>query len=515
MKGQKSNLKFILALLITVGILGILVSAPAFAREKEIIILHTNDFHGQLLPSKGKDTGGAAYLAALIEKIKKENPGKVLLLDAGDIAQGTPLSNEFKGEPVVEIMNYLKYDAMAIGNHEFDWRQPALKQMIKWAKFPVVCANIVLKDNPKKLAFNVKPFIIKEVSGVKIGILGLTTTETPSITKVENVKGLIFEDPAKAARKYIPLMKKEGAQIIVALTHQGVDDDRKLAEEAPEIDLIVGGHSHTNLFKPDKVGNTMIVQAGSKGRFLGEMKLTYSPESKKVENWTTENELIAVSHKDIEPDRNVIAIIEKFEKKAGPKFKKPVGETKNPLGRSCEQDHSDSTLGDMICDAMRSKSGADISFYNPGGIRADLPAGKLLVEDMINILPFDNWLVTFNMKGENIQKILEHGAAGHSSVQVSGITFDIDYNKPAGQRVSNVMVAGKPLENDKVYEVSTIDFLYGGGDKYPFKEYSEGLKYGDHIRDIVTEYVEEFSPLDIKADKRIKASNKSTEKDEH
>ncbi|MCE1246134.1 MAG: 5'-nucleotidase C-terminal domain-containing protein [Firmicutes bacterium] len=475
----------------------------------KLVILHTNDFHGNLKPLKDKkldpegEVGGSAYIAPMIAKVRAENKGNVLLLDAGDIAQGTPVSNYFKGVPVVEVMNYLKYDAMTIGNHEFDWRLPALQAMAKTAKFPILCANIVYEKTPAKAIFDLKPYMIKKVGGLKVGIIGLTTPETPKVTKVENVKGVKFLDPVATANKYIPQMKKEGADIIVALTHLGVDDDKVLAEKAKGIDIIVGGHSHTELMTPVKVGNTVILQTKSYGRFLGKMELTYDKKAKKIVTITEQNELIPTLHKDITPDPAVVAIIEKYNKQIAPVMEKEVGEAKIDLVRTTGKDHADSVMADLICDSMKANTNADVCIYNPGGVRSDIVKGIIKMEDIFKVLPFDNWLVTFNLTGADILKVLEHGAKGHGSAQVAGMTFTIDYSKPEGSRVSEVMVAGKPLDPAATYRVATIDFLYTGGDGFDFKKATD-VKYGDFARDVLAEYVKEHSPISKEADKRIK-----------
>jgi len=513
---KRKNLLLVILLLFVLSVFGGLFSPPLYAQECKcgekckLVIIHTNDFHGNLLPQKAKrvsktsKVGGSAYIATLIEKIRKENKGKCLLLDAGDIAQGTPVSNYFKGKPVVEVMNYLNYDAMTIGNHEFDWRQPALKEMIKLAKFPVVCANVVYEKDPARTIFDVKPYIIKRVNGINVGILGLTTPRTPIITKAVNVKGLKFLDPAKTAIKYIPKMKKDGADIIIALTHLGFQDDIKLAKDVKGIDIIVGGHSHTKLINPKKVGNTIIVQASKYGRYVGKLELEVCSKGKKIESYTEKNELIPVINSELTPDKQVVKIIMKYEDKIAPIMKKVVGKTEVDLVRSKGKGNADCNLGDLITDGIRAKTGADVALYNSGGIRAEIYAGDIKAEDVFKVLPFENWLVTARMKGEDIVKLLEHGASGkYGSAQVSGVTFSIDYSKPKMSRLSDVMIGGKPLKKDKYYIISTIDFVFGGGDGYDFKN-ARDIKYGDHIRDVITEYIKKNSPLKIKADGRIK-----------
>lgn len=502
------------------------VSSATMAAEKEtgkhgnghqLVILHTNDMHGNLNPFKEKklskdgEVAGMAYMAAVVAKLKKENAGHVLLLDAGDIAQGTPVSNYYKGEPMIEVMNYMGYDAATIGNHEFDWRQPALQNMIKKAKFPFVCANIVYKDKPEKIAFGLKPYIIKKVGDMKVGILGLTTTETPTVTKAENVNGLLFLDPAETAKKYIPLMKKDGADFIIALTHQGIDEDKKLAAAVPEINLIVGGHSHSQVNDPAKVGNTLVVQARKYGLYLGKMDLRYCMHGKQYKSYTEKDELIPTLHDGVTPDEKVVKMIARYEEKIAPMMKKVVGKTElDLLKKSDVKGCGDWSMGNLITDAMRAKAESDIALYNPGGVRSEIYKGDIKAEDVFTVLPFDNWLVTVTMKGKDVMGLLEHGAASFGSAQVSGMTFTVDYSKPKGSRIVDAKVNGVALDPEKDYTLTTIDFLFTGGDGFDFKA-AKDVKYGDHQRDVVTEYIEKNSPLKIKSDGRIKIENKPEE----
>ena len=531
---HKKRIALFLILLFAISVFAGLFTSPATAHEHDknerkhdghgaghrLVILHTNDIHGHLVPFKEKrlsktdKVAGMAYLAAMVEKARKDSGKCVLLLDAGDLAQGTPVSNYFKGIPMIEVMNYMGYDAATIGNHEFDWRQPALKEMIKKAKFPFVCANVVYKDNPNRTIFDLKPYIIKKVGDMNVGILGLTTTETPTITKAENTKGLVFLDPVKTAKKYIPQMRKDGADFIIALTHQGFDEDQKLAKAVQEIDIVIGGHSHTKVMNPKKVGRVLVCQARKYGLYLGKMDLRYCMHSKQFKSFTEKDELVAALHNDIKPDENVVKIIKKYEDEIAPIMKKVVGKTNTDLLKKCSKKScGDWNMGNMITDGMRAKSGADIAMYNPGGIRSEIYKGEIKAEDVFTVLPFDNWLVTVTLDGNQVKEILEHGASHHGSAQVSGVTFEIDYSQPKGKRVSNIKVNGKPMKMDKDYTLTTIDFLFTGGDGFNFKG-AKNVKYGDHVRDVITEYIQKNTPLNVKSDGRIKISGKK-ETDAH
>ncbi|MCE1246135.1 MAG: 5'-nucleotidase C-terminal domain-containing protein [Firmicutes bacterium] len=477
----------------------------------KLVIVHTNDFHGNLKPLKDKkldpdgEVGGSAYIATVIKKIRTENKGHVLLLDAGDIAQGTPVSNHFRGIPVVEVMNYLRYDAMAPGNHEFDWEQAGFEKIIKTAGFPIICANVVYEKNPERTVFNLKPYIIKNVSGVKVGILGLIAEDTPQITTGGNIKGLRFLNPMETAKKYIPRMKKDGAQIIIAITHIGFDEDKKLAEKTQGIDIIVGGHSHTLLNNPVKAGNSIIVQTGDHGKRIGRLEIIFDKKAGKITSYTEKDELIPIIHKGITPDPKVESIIEKYRKQISAIMDKEIAKTESDLTRAADSGYGDSLLGDLICDIMKEKTGAQITFHNDGGIRADILKGVIKVEDVYKVLPFDNVLVTFRYSGADIKNFLEHCAKERGSVQTAGMTFSIDYSKPEGERVSQILVNGSPIEPEKLYTVATINYVYAGGGGYVFKNTSD-VKFGELTRKMFEDYIKTHSPINYKADGRIKVT---------
>ncbi|MBI2267378.1 MAG: metallophosphatase [Armatimonadetes bacterium] len=229
-----------------------LLPGYGFCEEHTLLILHTNDFHGHLSPWVNKalappprEIGGSAYMAALIRKYREKNP-RALLLDAGDIAQGTMVSNLFKGAPVLAVMNALKYDAGTLGNHEFDWGLPATLGMIKQARFPVLCANVRSRATGKLLP-GTRPYVILKEGDIKIGLIGLITPETPQVTHPKNVKGLEFLPPLEVIRRYYPIVKSHGADLVMALSHCGLGEDRQIARGTNLLDAIIGGHSHTEL----------------------------------------------------------------------------------------------------------------------------------------------------------------------------------------------------------------------------------------------------------------------------
>lgn len=470
---------------------------------KKVMILHTNDLHGHIVPffdkimvPEGETIGGSAYISTLIKNIKEKYQGQVLLLDAGDIAQGTPISNIFRGEPVVKTMNIEGYDAMTLGNHEFDWGQKSLMEMLGKAKFSIVCAN-VLKENGEPLF---TPYIIKKINGIKFIILGLCTPETPTITMPANVKGLKFEDPSVTLNKYLPIFKKQEPAVILLLDHLGVLEDQKMAKEFPDVDIIVGGHSHTFLENPIIVGKTIIVQAGCYGKYLGELELEIDPATCNIVDFTKKDEIKPIIDKNIIPDKVVEELVSSYDIKVKPIMEKQVGETEIDISRTTNTEKTgfaDCLMGNLVTDAMREEAKADVAIYNSGGLRSPFYKGKIKMNDVYTTLPFDNLMVVMKLSGENIVKVAEEGLKkdDYNMLQVSGIKVVYNPKAPAGSRVIEISVNNKPIEPGKEYIVVTNDFMASGGDGFnTFKE-GKDVKYGALVRDVVAGYLKKHSPI--------------------
>ncbi|MGO9136477.1 MAG: bifunctional metallophosphatase/5'-nucleotidase [Syntrophales bacterium] len=472
----------------------------------DLTILHVNDTHGRILPyieeSSGEKqmVGGAAYLARMIEEERSKNPDGILLLSAGDMFQGTPVSNLFKGRSVTDVMNYLKFDAMAIGNHEFDWGMGALLHIVASSRFPYLSANI--KDERGGYLPGVKPYIIVERKKVKIAIIGITTPEVPRITAPGRFKHMTVDRPEDILPGLIKKAKDEGAGIIIVLSHLGIDADKDVAQRIAGINVIVGGHSHTALENPVLVGNTIIVQAGAYGLYLGVLKLRIDPDTGKIIRHTEENELEKVlAGKDRPYDKELARIIHSYYGRIEKEYSKVVGETSVPLVRYHQRE---SNIGNFICDTIRKKTGTDMAFINSGAIRNNIPKGKITLEQVFTLLPFDNNLVTMKLTGKKISQILEQNAKlEHGILQVSGMEIRYDLSEPAGSRVREVYVGRRPLEPEKTYTLTTIDYLATGGDAFsPFKE-GKNITYGMALRDVLVSYLEKHSPISPRVEGRI------------
>ncbi|MBN2687765.1 MAG: bifunctional metallophosphatase/5'-nucleotidase [Deltaproteobacteria bacterium] len=472
-----------------------------------ITILHVNDLHGHILPYIDKvidptvPVGDAACLAAMIDEERERNPLGTILLSAGDMSQGTPISNLFHGKPVIEIMNNLRFDAMTIGNHEFDWTLDVLEQMIGWAYFPFLSSNILTKQGT--FIPGVRPYIMVERKGLKIAVIGVTTVETAYTTKPGNVKGLTFLDPSTVLPPLMKEVRDKGARIIVVLSHLGLNADKELASKVPGIDVIVGGHSHTAVTDPVIVNETIIVQAGCYDAYLGVLDLTIRKDMMRIVEATKRNELRPVlSGQDQRRGRDITVLIDRYNDRITKEFSRIVGTTSIDLNISRVEE---SNTGDLVCDAMRESTGAAIAFVNSGGLRIDIPKGAITMEKIFELLPYDNVIITMRLSGRQIRNVLEQSARiGHGGMlQVSGIRMTFDMKQPEGSRVRDIQVGTSPLRDDEQYAVAINDFLAAGGDNYvAFKE-GTAVQYGDELRDAFVSYLEKHSPVSPLQEGRI------------
>jgi 2',3'-cyclic-nucleotide 2'-phosphodiesterase (5'-nucleotidase family) len=503
MNGAHTAYPFLLSLLVLCFCFA--PAASAAQAPVKLTILHVNDTHGHIVPYVEKSidentpVSGADYLAVMIERQKAANPEGCLLLSAGDMFQGTPISNIFQGRPVIEIMNHLKYDAMALGNHEFDWGQDVLKNIVTSSNFPVLSANVFQKNGA--LFPGVKPYAIVKRHNVRIAIIGLTTTETPYTSKPGNLTGLSFVPPAQILPALIKIVHSKGASLIIVLSHLGLEADKDLAHRVRGIDIIVGGHSHTVVMNPVNESGTIIVQAGYNGLYLGALDIVYDPAKKKILDYTAQNELKLVSAGPQAPfDTDVARIIDKYEVQVRTEFSKVAGTALRDLTRRTD---GESGLGDLITDAMREASGARIAFYNGGGIRADLLKGPVTLENVYTILPFDNQLVTMDLSGSQIRELMENSAQAEKLLQISGMKVEFDLSRPAGSKVVSIYVDTAPIDPEATYKVVTNDFLAAGGDQVTTFMKGRNTTFGSPVRDAVFDYIRTRSPVDLPVPGRI------------
>jgi 5'-nucleotidase/UDP-sugar diphosphatase len=440
-----------------------LVAFAAFAGDGEFTVLHFNDFHSHINPfsphGSDEEVGGAARLASAINAVRDENAAAgvpTYVLVAGDAISGTTYSIATHGEATFAVLNAIGVDAMTLGNHEFDYGQDNLSDLIENAEFPVLCANVYLEDPPDRSVGT--PYVILG-EDPSILIIGLTTEETKVTTHPRNVESLTFENPAETAKEIIAQTGNE-ADVIIALTHIGFYADRKLAEGVPELDLIVGGHSHTKVEKPEYMGDTAIVQAYQYGEYLGRVDCRF--ENGKLE--VTKYELVPITA-ELPYDPGVSEVVVSYQGQLAAEFEKVIATTNVELsyeaGRSAE-----TNFGDLLADVMREVSGADAALTNGGGMRANIPAGEVTVGDILTALPFGNTVVTLEMTGSTLKEALDHCArdefGGGGFLQVSGLSYTV----VPGEGAEEILVNGEPLDLAKTYNIATNDFVAVGGDGY-------------------------------------------------
>lgn len=446
----------------------ILLAAPAGAVE--VTVWHTNDVHGWLMSRPAKDdpkklVGGAPALAAVLAQDK----GPRLLLDAGDWWQGTPEGSLTHGDVMAEYFNALGYDAVVVGNHEYDAGQDKLKALIPKIKAPVLSANTRDAKSGKRVGW-VKPWVIKEVGGVKFGVFGLTTTGMKRLAFPKNIAGLQFRREADEARDAVAELKKAGADVIIALNHVGFESDRgpkyegdqTIAREVPGIDLIVGGHSHTFLRDAWREPNTgtLVTQAGQYLFAVGKTTLVIDDKTRKV---VSSSDVLL----DLDPakgeDEKVKALVSARVAEVDRVFSLVLATAPAAMSRDSDRE---SALGSWVADCYRARHGADVAVQNGGGIRADLPAGPVTLRTIFNVMPFDNYLVKLTMKGKDVREVLEHGVGMGRMAQFSGVALSARRKAAEGSRLTAVSVGGRPLEDAKDYSLVTLDFVVNGGDGF-------------------------------------------------
>ena len=478
---------------------------------KNLTILYTNDLHGHILPSEDHRTpgepkpvmGGSAYLAGYVKGVRSqaESEGRgFLLLDGGDIFHGTPEGNDSKGRAVIKVMNTLGYDAMVIGNHDYVFGQDNLKGLSKLAKFPFLGANITQGKTGKGVDY-ARPFIIKVIGGIKVGIIGVTTTSTPRMNFPEDVKGLVFSEPDPVIARFISLLEGKGVDLIIILSHLGYRGNKKITESSQDIDLIIGGHSHQILEPPLLEGpnQTIICEGGDHGLRVGHLELRIDLEGNKILDY--ENRIVNLSHSLVQPDPEMDKLVGGLQI---PGMDEVIGYARKSLRR---ERRGESLLGDWITDVMREKTGADIAFLSGGSIRGDLKKGEITLRDVYCITPFLNTLVTLELSGGEINGVLERSVADEwgASLQVSGLKMVYDPERPDGAKLIEVKVNDEPIDHKKRYRIVTTNYEAYVKEKYP--EIISAKNKQDTSVTLFTaevEYIKKHSPISSGARDRMR-----------
>ena len=482
----------------------------SLSKTTNIMILHTNDIHSHL--------DNMPRLSTAITRIR-EGSGKdnTLLLDAGDSFSCSIYFKLYQGQASLWFLNYLGYDAMCIGNHDFDGGQEALTKFVNGAGFHIVSANL---EFPSESMLNkaITPWVIIEKNGERYGIFGLLTEETLEI--LNPGIDITVTDHISAARQAVTGLERDGINKIIALTHIGWHEDLKLAREVGDIDIIIGGHSHTvPEIYPTVVNEdgspTLVAQAGDYAQYLGLLDVSFN-EAGVIKDWTG-SELLPLDEKAAE-DATGTAKLAEYRAPIQQTMSAVIGNTQVDLdGERANVRSRETNLGNLVADSMLSKAsrtGASIDIISGGGIRDSIPKGDVTLGQVMSILPFDNYLVAFDLTGEQIIAALENGVSQVEDEQgrfpqVSGLRFVWDPGAKPGSRIVSVEVeeAGgyEPINVSNSYRVVTTNYLYQGGDGYTM--FSQGTNYvnlGYIDYEVLAEYITANSPVNPGIEGRIR-----------
>jgi len=487
----------------------------SFSREIDVTILHTADLHGRLGPVYAPDAtnapaargGGLLRCAALIEKARREERN-VILIECGDLIQGSAESYLCRGEVMMKAVKYLRYDALVAGNHEFDWGVENLRKLYGKIDIPVLAAGIA---GPRELFPPLaRPFLVKQVEGVKVAIVGLVNPLVPQWSRPRLLDNLRFVDSLDALRAVMPEVRKTKPDILILAAHQGWKkwgDDRaneinKIAKAFPDFNLIIGAHTHEAV-EAQEVNGIVYTQAGQYGLWLGKVVLRYDDERRMVTK--IEPRLLAVGV-DLSPEKGLQELVAPDLQKAKPYLAAKIGENKAELLSESEMP-GQSGVQTLIAAAISAAVEADVVFHgilSPDG----LPAGRVRMADVWRIVPYENTIAKAWLTMDEIEEILEENSRYYKKSQfrgVYGITYELTPKAPVGKRVTNIRLnSGKEIKNGQriALAVNSYDLASAGGRFPRLREIMDrkesGLEETDvDTREAVVEYIRNHSPLAV------------------
>lgn len=527
------------ALAVSLSLLPALANAWEKDKTYDITILHTNDHHGHFWHNDNGEYGLAAQ-KTLVDEIRQQvasQGGSVLLLSGGDINTGVPESDLQDAEPDFRGMTLIGYDAMALGNHEFDNPLSVLRQQEKWAKFPLLSANIYQKSTNTRLF---KPYALFDKQGIKIAVIGLTTDDTIKIGNPENFTDIVFHKPAEEAKVVVEeLRKQEKPDIIIAATHMGHYDNGNHGSNAPGdvemarnlpagyLDMIVGGHSQDPVCMasenkkqvdyvpgtpcaPDRQNGTWIVQAHEWGKYVGradfqfrngELKLVHYQLipvnlKKKVQKADGTSERVFYTQ-EIAESSDMLKLLTPFQDKGKEQLEVKVGSVDNKLeGDRSKVRFVQTNLSRVLLAAQMERAGADFGVMSGGGVRDSIEPGDITYKDVLKVQPFGNTLVYVDLKGSEVQEYL--GVVANMKVDSGAYAQFANVSLVADGKngVSDVKIKGEPLQADKTYRMATLNFNATGGDGYPkVDNHPSYVNTGFVDAEVLKQYIEKHSPL--------------------
>ena len=525
----------------------LVATAVPASGEEDVIrlsVVFTNDIHGGIDRSGATfmnrefppPLGGAASATAYINRLRQraeEEGGYVLVIDQGDIFQGTPVGNFKKGESVVQYFNQLGIDLWTVGNHDFDEGYENLWDLIEMSNMPVLSANLAWATTGELIEY-VEPYVIKDYGGVKVAIIGLMTTDTPKMAFPAHVEPVLFLDEIEAAKKYVAEVREKGADLVFVSGHMGLPYDpesgyesmmkeeeeleeggiREPVEESkwgpsameishytPGIDVFFGGHIHKGFDKPweEPTNHTLHFQTYGRGSGVGHVDLLIDKETGTLAGYelpSYRGVLITLFEDEWWPEEEMTEMVEELVAEAEQGMDRIIGHSDVDLTRGGE---GETRMGNLVCDAAREEVSADFAFTNLGGIRDEIPAGPVTPRQVFRVLPFGNSLMVFEMDGRLLKEVLEYRvSAGHHGVYMSGGKVVYNKTRPDYDRITYFEVGDEPWDPDKIYRVVTSDFLAAGNAglyMLPSVPEDKKMRTSTTFMDAVVHYIERHSPI--------------------
>lgn len=440
-------------------------------KTKKFTILHSNDMHGDFLAEvqgdKGKLIGGLALLSGYINKVRKEEEN-VLYVIAGDMVQGSLIDSEYKGISTMEIMNYLSPDVVALGNHEFDYGLPHLLFLEKMANFPIVNANLYIKKYNKRL---MNPYCILKKAGFDILFTGIITEKILDSLKQDSLVGsfISLEEASREVGKICNAYKRDDIDLTIVLTHIGFESDVALAKLLkPDwgVDMIIGGHSHTILEKPEKVNNILIAQAGVGSDQIGRFDITVDDDTNSIIDYTWK--LISIDNSMATPDKELADYIENFQENVDRKYSTVI--TKCGVKLTHPKREEETTLGNMVADAFAEISECDVMLVGSGSIRVKELGPLITLKDFLACFPYDDSLHRFSISGENLKQIFSHimrseNLTGEGECYQVNSLVQAKYSSK-NKSLNTLEIHGKPVSDCENYTICMQGFHFNNCQEY-------------------------------------------------
>lgn len=460
--------------------------------DNKIEIMLIGDLMGQIIQTDSNI--GIASIVNEIKTYKDSNPNTIFV-SAGDLFQGTAESNLTYGQPIVECLKEAGMVATAIGNHEYEWGDSLFAKWERDGDFLFLAANIYDRTTKKMVPY-AKPYLIIDLNGIKVALIGLATPETAYKTKPENVKNVEFKNPVEVLPQYVKEVRSKGANLIIALTHLGgyQDESGAISGEAVEIagveglDGIITGHTCQEI--AGKIGKVPIIMACCNGLCIGKLTYTFSSNSTKLISAEASLDRLYNRRDSLYEDEKCKTIIDKHLVQIQKTLSEIIGESKVDLDHHTK---NTSVLGEFVCDVMRQECKTEIAFLNGGSLRP-WPKGKLTVGNINSIVCFDNALITATLTGSQLKETIENGLynpnVGYFG-QLSGINVVYDLSKPFGKRaVETSLSDGSPIIDSELYSVVTTEFMFYGGDQYnAFAKATDFKETGISLVEVLTKYI--------------------------